>query len=177
MAPLFHATTKPLAERRVLPATGLDLLLVSEYKRKLEEFLELYHPQELQSRLLSWFAFDKECQAAIFLDAEPRLHPEQANATKLLYQVSMASPSRHPMVVAEGVAKLLCQGKVEHAIAAAKEYWRPTRDWEFWEYLSADLEVVSRRSWPERNGPPMCAAQITYEKDKERCATFLRELS
>jgi len=166
MVPLFRATTKPLPAG-LLRATALDLSLISdEYKRKLEEFLEQYRPQELHSRFSSWFAFDEECQAAIFLDAEPRLHPEQANATKLLYQVSTASPSRHPMVVAEGVAKLLSKDKVEHAIAAAKEYWRPTRDWKFLEYLSRDLEVVGKLSWPEKNSPSMMRPASPTKKTK-----------
>jgi hypothetical protein len=175
MAPLFRATTKPLTESGMTCAGGLDLSLISdEYKCKLEEFLDEYRPQELHSRLSSWFAFDTQCHAALFLDAEPRLHPEQANSTKLLYDVNMVSPNRHPMVVAEGVATLLSHGKLEHAMAAAKEYWRPTRDWKFWEYLSPNLKVVGQLSWPE--GPCIYAARITYEKDKERCAAFFRQL-
>jgi hypothetical protein len=160
----------------VLRATALDLSLISDdYKRTLEEFLEQHRPQELHSRLSSWFAFDDKYHSALFRDAEPRIHPEQANATKFLYEVSLANPNRHPMVVAEGVAKLLSQGKVELAIAAARDYWTPTRQWKFQEYLSPVLEASAQISWPEE--PPLYAARITYEKDKERWAEFLRNLT
>jgi hypothetical protein len=175
MDPIFRATTELLTESRVLPATGRDPSRISdEYKRKLEKFLDQCRPQGVHSRLSSWFAFDQQCHAALFLEAEPRLHPEPVNATKFLYQVRMTGPGRHPMVVAEGVAKLLSQGKLEHATAAAKEYWSPTRDWKFWEYLSPNLKVVGQFSWPE--GPCIYGARITYEKDKERCAAFFRKL-
>jgi hypothetical protein len=175
MTSLFHAAKAPLDENRPLPATPLDLSLISdEYKRQAEEFLLHYCPTGFPSRLSSWFAFDNPSHAAIYAKGEQHRSSQKANAPKLLYEVSLASFSRHPMVLAEAVAKLLYQGQEEHAIDAASEYCKPTREWKFWEFLSPELEVVGKLSWPEQVS--MRAAHLTYQGDTEDCTTFLREL-
>lgn len=58
-----------------------------------------------------------------------------------VYQVKAAPFHKAPMAIVSEVQKRMARGESIDALVA--EYWQPTQQWVFWEYLSESMVVVA----------------------------------
>jgi hypothetical protein len=130
-------------------------------RQKLEGFLESKRPPKSCSRLTSWFACDTPANSAIYLNAEPT----RAGATgqPKLYAIELEKFSGQPMVLVNAINKALVANDAATAEMLATEYWRPTREWGFWEYTAPEVRVVEEVEWP--GIVAQSVAQLTYQAD------------
>ena len=151
MVTLYHATKKPIGNGKMRKATRDPADFSDPNRRNAEELLDIMQTGD-QSRLSSWFAFDKAEFAAVYLTIERnRLAPDQkpVEETGFIYAVEMTKFSRHPMILVDAIAKKVSTGNRQYADKLAAEYWNPTQNWKFWEYISPEIVFVERTSWPD----------------------------
>jgi hypothetical protein len=177
MATLYHATTAELTIGDKLGSTVSVLNNITNiFQREAEDFLEQRRPKGRPPRPSSWFACDKANLAAEYLDAQLTFGPDKRarNGRPHLYAVEMDSSSKQPMILANAVAVKLSAGEKDVALLLADEYWAPTQEWRFWEYISPDIVVLQRQPWPD----PMALslALDAYTKDSDTLKRFLGSL-
>lgn len=166
MTILYHATTKVLTIGDELTSATSNFP-DDPYRRIVEEFLESKRRNE-PSRLSSWFACDKPGYAARYLEAQLSLGSDKESRTgeTRLYAVEMVSPSRHPMILVNELATRLSTGQTDSAALLASEYWRPTKVWGFWEFISPKILVLKQLPWPDVI--EQAAALMAYSSDSDR---------
>ena len=63
------------------------------------------------------------------------------------------------------------------AASVADEYWTPTKEWKFWEYISPEIEVLKELGWPSAS--ELASAIDAYRRDsvllKRFCADLLKQ--
>jgi hypothetical protein len=139
-------------------------------RQKLEAFLESRRPIESCSRLTSWFACDTPANSARYLDAELS-RMTKVTAEVKLYGVEFAKSSKQPMVLVNAMNIALSENDAATAETLAAEYWRPTREWKFWEYTAPEVRVVEKVEWPD--GVAQSLAFMTYQGDDRRLKQML----
>jgi hypothetical protein len=132
---LYHASLHPLTTGQRLPANARAA------SDPTEQALEAVCPQGSHSRLNSFFAFDRSLAAWRYLLAQTGFNPSQAK----LYRVEMPDPEKHPMALVDAVKKRGDHASISLIIA---EYWSPTQNWKYCEYLCPSMTVVAEEDTP-----------------------------
>jgi len=52
------------------------------------------------------------------------------------------------MALVNTIDEQLSAAEMDIAAALAAEYWNPTRDWKFWEYIGPQMTVLDQLDWP-----------------------------
>ena len=170
---LYTATTceLPLLENIKARSTKLDDISDSRTREVARD-----QRKEGVSRLSCWFACDKPELAALFLMGE-RKHGRDKDKRKgdvlLIYAVEMDAPSKHPMCLVDAIAKNLEKNN-RILSSLAGEYWKPTRDWRFFEYLSSEIRVMTQVPWP--TAPKLGAVSISHSTDVAAASSFVQSL-
>jgi hypothetical protein len=110
--------------------------------------------------------------SARYLEAElmRRKNPEDAGRPKL-YAVEFDRFSRQPMILVNAVNNALLENDAATAEMLATEYWRPTREWKFWEYTTPEIRVVKQVEWPDSMAQSL--ALMAYQGDDGRLKQML----
>jgi hypothetical protein len=177
MTMLYRATQKELIIGRKLTAEVSGLSAITDTIRlETEKLLDQRRPEGRPSRLSSWFACDEHNFAAAYLEAEISVGRFKAapNDKYHLYAVEMNASSRQPMVLFSAIARKLAAGQTNTAGLLADEYWAPTQNWSFWEYLWPELTVVAEEHWPDLIN--VSHALQAYTNDSEMVTRFLTGL-
>ncbi len=140
-------------------------------RQKLENFLESKRPHESCSRLTSWFTCDTSANSARYLDAELSRKKTDVIGQSKLYAVASEKFSKQPMILVNAINKALAANDAATAETLATEYWRPTREWEFWEYTGPEIQVVEEVEWPDSMA--LTLAFMTYQGDDGRLKQML----
>lgn len=174
MRKLFHASTLDLTVGEDIPAQNRNFCSFNDYQRPTEVLLEDRCPNGSQSRLSSHFACDEAEFAAIYLDAElPRWALRQGQPH--LYTIQMNDPGIHPMCLVDAIAKELSKDRVNLAEALADEYWSPTLEWKFWEYLCPEFRLLEQLQWPDLKSPSAIAKREIYYGESKVLDVFLSQ--
>jgi len=135
---LYHITCKAYPIGKIPPIVGDSYYHLSTQADKrawINEFLDAIRPNGKPSRKKSFFACDSimNCKALKSTVAPPHCTPR-------IYKVKMINASKSPMAL---VNHLLLLGKDNQCCKdVAIEYWKPTLNWKFYEYLSEDMEIM-----------------------------------
>jgi len=141
-------------------------------RQKLEEFLESKRPPESFSRFRSWFACDTPSNSARYLEAELRLNAAMIGDAKL-YAIEFETFSRQPMILVNAIRNSVAIDDITTAEMLAREYWKSTTDWKFWEYTAPEIRVVEEVRWPDNM--QLSIALMTYQGDDKRLTQMLGE--
>ena len=87
------------------------------------------------------------------------MEPSITRDDVLVYEVTMANPSAHPMALTTGVLKFL--GNPVIAREMANEYWNPNGTWACLEYLAMTMTVVAQIDEPIET----MTARVAYSRD------------
>jgi len=98
------------------------------------------------SRLSSWFACDKPEFATKYLESEIAF--KGRDGQRHLYAIVMETCSKHPMFLVHVIARKLSEGDENTALKVADEYWTPTQEWKFWEYINPEMVVIGPEACP-----------------------------
>ena len=75
------------------------------------------------------------------------------------------------MALVDQIAKALSARDQRRAELLADEYWTPTQEWRFWEYLSKEMKGLGSEPWPDMIR--MVTAGAAYDADRNECAAFV----
>ena len=171
---LYHISCKAYPIGIVPPMDGESLYHLStqtDQRAWIDEFLDSQKSNEMPSRKKTHYACDSilNCKALKSTIAKPHCTPR-------IYKVKMTNPSKSPMAL---VNHLLMLGQ-DHQIVneVAKEYWNPTLDWKFYEYLAEEMEIIEEVSnndltpmgqilfWANNNDGLITDSKLAKEKFK-----------
>ena len=100
------------------------------------------------------------------------LHKDFADCSVLAEALSdQAVPRSKPMILVNAVNNALLENDVATAEMLATEYWRPTREWKFWEYTTPEIRVVEEVEWPDSMAQSL--ALMAYQGDNGRLKQML----
>jgi hypothetical protein len=151
---LYHASTRIYAPGTRLTSRPREL---SPDRIEAERVLAAYAPADARSRLSALFASDSAAFSARYLTSEL-----VEGENKYLYRIHVPAASRHPMALVD-IAVHAADESVRAAVA--REYWHPTREWQCWEYLCSELEIVEEVPWPDL--AMLAGASFRYGADRE----------
>ena len=95
----------------------------------INDYLDACRPEEFPLRRKCIYAFDRPGHCFYFLAHEP-------SVTDHCYEIEMDAKGEFPMVLTGRM--IAHRNNAEILRAIAEEYWRPTRDWNFYEYIGND---------------------------------------
>ena len=75
------------------------------------------------------------------------------------------------MILVNAVNSALLENDASTAEMLATEYWRPTREWKFWEYTMPEIRVLEKDEWPDSMA--LLLADMTYQGDDLRLKQML----
>ncbi len=135
---LYHITCKEYPIGKVPTLEGESFYHQStqnDERAWINQFLDTRKNVENPSRKKAFYACDNinNCKALKSTVAKP-------NCTPRIYKVKMIYPSTSPMALVTHLMKL--GQNHEHNNNVANEYWNPTFDWKFYEYLSEQMEII-----------------------------------
>jgi hypothetical protein len=135
---LYHITCKayPIGKVPILEGESFYYLsTLKDGRAWINEFLDSQKSNKMPSRKKAFYACDSINNCKILKNTVAKLH-----CTPKIYKVSMTNPSKSPISLVNHLFKL---GK-DHRIVndVAKEYWNPTQNWKFYEYLSEEMEII-----------------------------------
>jgi hypothetical protein len=163
--PFYHAsrTVHPVGHVIVVPpghdalAYQLSLQLGSKWR---DDALEATRNGRASARQRAVYAANTPGNAAYFLMVQPNLE----NKPLRLYEVSLPHQSPSPMAL---IGYIDGRGTGFSALAACvEEYWTPTKDWEFLEYVVPAMTVVADLGVIDEM--EIYTAQAAYENDRQR---------
>ena len=131
----YHATKSKLNVNRVITS---DRSNTNYIDTSLE--MDKFAPSSAARRSNALFLADAPERALFFL--------KNQNGTKhtqnYVYKVTASNTHQVPFVLTHVIESIL--GRNESAIAHIKEYWTPTKEWKFYEYLTMTFTVVEELS-------------------------------
>jgi hypothetical protein len=137
---LYHITCKVYPIGRVPTLEGESFYHLStqiDDRAWINQFLDSQKSSEMPSRKKAFYACDSimNCKALKSTVAKPHCTPR-------IYKVRMATPSKSPMALVNHLFQL-GQNHTKN-VEVANEYWNPTEDWKYYEYLSDEMEVIEQ---------------------------------
>lgn len=100
----------------------------------INDYLDACRPEEFPLRRKCIYAFDRPGHCFYFLAHEP-------SVTDHCYEIEMDAKGEFPMVLTGRM--IAHRNNAEILRAIAEEYWRPTRDWNFYEYIGNEMTIIS----------------------------------
>jgi hypothetical protein len=144
---LFHVSDREYsALERLSPLNGS-----SDFQRRqmtnadgwLEELFEDRRPVDRVSRIGARFACGTLGECAVFALAEPRYKSD--HTMPRYYRVRCLTLTRAPMALVGIAFRHKGTDKLNEIV---DEYWQPKKDWNYWEFLCSDLEIIERVEVP-----------------------------
>lgn len=129
----------------------------------INDYLDLYKPAEYPFRKKCIYAFDKPGHCFAFLFGKPT---EGVHC----YEIEMDAVGGFPMILTG-----LLQKNKDNPInlkAIADEYWHPTQEWKFCEYIGREMRIVSEVN---RNKFDCAISGYKYQNDGNKAKGMFRE--
>lgn len=140
---LYHITnnTYQIGEELLLKETSLyHKRTIKEGRAWINEFFDNHRPnQDFPSRVFSLYATDTIANCIALKNTVAK-----DGETPNIYKVEMENPFKAPMSLVDIVRGLGMES--ENLVPIIGEYWNPTREWKFNEYLSNKMvirEIIS----------------------------------
>lgn len=121
---------------------------LSPYYPKASEVLDSCRPKDAPARKTSLYTSDSIEFAFYFLKKQ-RVCLNDIN----LYKVDVKDPWRAVFSIPHSIETRIAEGGDVDTLIA--EYWSPTQDWNFFEYLSRSFIVTEKLPHPEISDPEM----------------------
>ena len=156
---LYHVSFREYAVEQTYTAQnpiGYHLRSIQRNEGWINEILDEHKPAGMPSRISSFYACSvlENCQAFIgnkkIDDRDP-----------IYYKVEMHSNGGFPMVLIDRMRKL---GQASDLIdTCTSEYWTPTHEWRYLEYLNSTMTIIDVLPIPE----PLVAnkGRLNYNSD------------
>lgn len=136
---LFHITCVEYQIGIVNPIEDLSFYhnsTLNDYRSWINDFLDENSPEGFPSRKRTFYA----CDTILNCKALKSTIIANSDCVPKIYKVKMNNPKKAPMAL---VTRLLQLGNDNPSnINLANEYWTPTKDWRFYEYLSEEMEIL-----------------------------------
>lgn len=100
----------------------------------INDYLDARRPVGFPLRRKCIYAFDKPGYCFFFLAREPSI-------TDHCYEIEMDAKGGFPMVLTGRM--IAHRNNAEILRAIAEEYWRPTKDWKYYEYIGNEMTIIS----------------------------------
>jgi hypothetical protein len=137
---LFHVTSRSYAVGEKLIASTEKSNSFHRAEKKgldwVEGILDKYRPDDAPSRCTAIFTFDEIKFCGLYVVTESIANP-------VYYKLEVQSSWKAPMAMVNRINKLGKAMSFKH-IVAAKEYWRPTMDWNCYEFLVNEAVVLDK---------------------------------
>jgi hypothetical protein len=121
---------------------------LSPYYPNASDVLDSCRPKDAPARKTSLYTSDSIEFAFYFLKKE-RVCLNNIN----LYKVDVKDPWRAVFSIPHAIETRIAEGREVNTLIA--EYWSPTQDWNFFEYLSRSFIVSEKLPHPEISDPEM----------------------
>ncbi len=136
---LFHITDRNYQIGETVSINDFDGNMCFYHERHMDhqwinDYLDTYRPEEFPLRRKCIYAFDKPGHCFFFLDREP-------DVTDHCYEIEMDAIGGFPMVLTGRM--IAHRNNAEILRAIAEEYWRPTKDWKYYEYIGNEMTIIS----------------------------------
>jgi hypothetical protein len=130
------------ASKRALPiGEEIRSELVSVYYEEATKALDVNRPQNAPARKTALYSADSLEFALYFL-----IKQKVCKSAIKLYKVKVEHPWRAVFSIPHVVQRRIEEGK--NVFTLIKEYWEPTKNWEFYEYLSTSFVVIEEMDHP-----------------------------
>lgn len=154
---LYHVSCKKYEVGDVLksPVSGQTEYYKSAITKGLnwiDDYLDTIRPDGYPERKSALYAFD--CIANCFA-----FKKNKCSDTVNYYIVKMLNPVSCPMCLTDKLIK----DSNSHNLKIGQEYWNPTMDWKFLEYLSNEMEILEILNNPTFNDKII--GQNNYQND------------
>lgn len=138
---LFHVSTKKYEIGEIIKAedftnTEYYQNATASGKNWIDEYLDEGRPENAPERKNAIFAFDCVENCIAF---------KGRNNANFYYKVKMIEPIASPMCLTDA----LIENAEEQNAIIRSEYWMPTKNWKFLEYLSSEMEVLEILETPD----------------------------
>lgn len=130
---------------------------LSEENKPIDDFLSAGRPDNEPSRKKCIYAFDKPEYCYYY----GRSQMTKAK-TLHLYKCEMDCLLGHPMILVGYLSKKLSKSQRKQIHS---EYWNPTRDWYFLEYLSTKMDIIEEITIDDDLESKIYAAGSNYADD------------
>lgn len=136
---LFHASKRIFSIGEVVPSGN-----ISTFYPVASNEMDGRKPNDAPSRRTALFCADSEEFAVYFLKME-KVPEDEIN----LYKVKVNTFHRAPFSITHVVEQKLNSG--ESVEALIEEYWNPNKEWNYYEYLVPEFEVIEILQKPALN--------------------------
>ncbi|MDI1316899.1 hypothetical protein [Flavobacterium sp.] len=136
---LYHITCIEYPIGVVNPIEDLSFYhskTLTDSRSWINDFLDENSPEDFPSRKKSFYA----CNTIANCKALKSTICNEADCIPRIYKVRMNNPIKVPMALVTHLFKLGEDNTVNTDIA--NEYWTPTEEWKFYEYLSEEMEII-----------------------------------
>ena len=135
---LYHISCKEYPIGKVPPLMGESIYhqnTMKDDRKWINDYLDLHNPKGSPSRKKSFYACDSiaNCKAL-------KSTVVKENCLPRIYRVKMLNPAKVPMALVTYLFKLKEGHEFNSRIA--NEYWIPSFEWKFCEYLSEEMEII-----------------------------------
>lgn len=152
---LFHVSTKEYEVGKIIKA---EVFANTEYYRNaiangkswIDDYLDNSKPENAPERKNAIFAFDSIENCVAF---------KGQNKANFYYKVRMNNPIACPMCLTDA----LKENETEANIRISNEYWNPSKDWKFLEYLSSEMEIIEIIEAPDLY--QLAKGKMNYDDD------------
>jgi len=143
---LYHVSCKEYVVGQKLIAqetTPYYQKKISQETNWIDDILNDHKPKDAPQRNKTLFAFDfvGNCQAFFEKESCP-------SGTPKYYKVKMVNPIKSPMCLTDLIRILEKESPKVQEIA--QEYWNPKQNWKYYEYLSAEMEIIEILATPSQ---------------------------
>ena len=139
--PLYHVSCKEYQVNQVIKAEDFETTeyyenAVAEDKGWIDNFLDENKPENAPDRKKTLYAFDNISNCGAFKST--------CEGEIFYYEVEMVEPISCPMCLTGA----LVEGSEELNNTLREEYWNPTKDWKYLEYLSLEMKIIDKVAKP-----------------------------
>lgn len=154
---LFHVSCKEYQIGEIINANDFESTKYYEnatdnQKNWIDDFLDNIKPTNAPERRKTVFAFDSLDNCSSFKN--------KCEGEVYYYKVEMLNPIGCPMCLTDA----LVENNEELNNRIGEEYWSPTKEWKYLEYLSSQMTVIERL--PKPNFMNSAKGMTNYIADK-----------
>jgi hypothetical protein len=132
-----------------------------------EERLNAHRPARWPCRYTCLYAFGTLADCSLYGGSQHK--DEKVH----YYRVRMDNAVRVPMVLVDQIRKQV-DPTAAQTEQMAREYWQPSREWAYWEYLTDEIEIVEQVEPLGMGDFEVIGAQGSYIDDNELAKEFCR---
>ncbi len=151
----FHATTESLNDGQILTSSN-----PSSFYPNATQAMDNNRPDNAPERRTSFYTADSPEFAYYFLLKQGK-SKDEIN----VYRVETEPPWKAVFSLTHAIQKKLQNN--ESVSAAIDEYWSPTKEWKFFEYLSSSIKIIEKVEISTINETLML---VSYQNDFDRAS-------